>query len=148
MFFIFFFFQAEDGIRDHCVTGVQTCALPIWTKRSIAIGAVHGLTLHEHGGDDGVAARCDVGQKLVEQVPPARSVPQVMVGVDDRQVWINRRLTATVEPVLAYWKIIAVGWARHCVSPLWRGRPSRPISIGLDAGCLDDGAPAINLVVH
>ena len=28
-FFYFFFFQAEDGIRDHCVTGVQTCALPI-----------------------------------------------------------------------------------------------------------------------
>src|SRR5260221_4366608 len=27
--FFFFFFQAEDGIRDHCVTGVQTCALPI-----------------------------------------------------------------------------------------------------------------------
>src|SRR5438034_6196471 len=26
---VFFFFQAEDGIRDHCVTGVQTCALPI-----------------------------------------------------------------------------------------------------------------------
>src|SRR5438132_12619645 len=26
-----FFFQAEDGIRDHCVTGVQTCALPIST---------------------------------------------------------------------------------------------------------------------
>src|SRR5260221_1748363 len=23
------FFRAEDGIRDHCVTGVQTCALPI-----------------------------------------------------------------------------------------------------------------------
>src|SRR5437588_4710969 len=28
--FYFFFFQAEDGIRDHCVTGVQTCALPIF----------------------------------------------------------------------------------------------------------------------
>src|SRR5207245_7610998 len=26
---IFFFFQAEDGIRDATVTGVQTCALPI-----------------------------------------------------------------------------------------------------------------------
>src|SRR5690606_39719085 len=25
-----FFFQAEDGIRDFHVTGVQTCALPIW----------------------------------------------------------------------------------------------------------------------
>src|SRR5690348_17995355 len=29
-FCIFFFFQAEDGIRDGRVTGVQTCALPIW----------------------------------------------------------------------------------------------------------------------
>src|SRR2546425_11710508 len=28
--FIFFFFQAEDGIRDKLVTGVQTCALPIY----------------------------------------------------------------------------------------------------------------------
>src|SRR5437867_10373548 len=27
--FFFFFFQAEDGIRDRTVTGVQTCALPI-----------------------------------------------------------------------------------------------------------------------
>src|SRR6266496_2084738 len=29
--FFFFFFQAEDGIRDLYVTGVQTCALPICT---------------------------------------------------------------------------------------------------------------------
>src|SRR2546427_5366641 len=29
----FFFFQAEDGIRDLTVTGVQTCALPIWRRR-------------------------------------------------------------------------------------------------------------------
>src|SRR5207248_10536517 len=28
-----FFFQAEDGIRDRTVTGVQTCALPICTTR-------------------------------------------------------------------------------------------------------------------
>src|SRR3712207_7505119 len=30
---LFFFFQAEDGIRDIGVTGVQTCALPIWPVR-------------------------------------------------------------------------------------------------------------------
>src|SRR5207248_7417416 len=30
LFLFFFFFQAEDGIRDRTVTGVQTCALPIW----------------------------------------------------------------------------------------------------------------------
>src|SRR2546423_11835568 len=29
-----FFFQAEDGIRDKLVTGVQTCALPISKKKS------------------------------------------------------------------------------------------------------------------
>src|SRR5256885_7979083 len=28
----FFFFQAEDGIRDYKVTGVQTCALPIYLE--------------------------------------------------------------------------------------------------------------------
>src|SRR5271167_5184436 len=31
----FFFFQAEDGIRDRNVTGVQTCALPIWTLSTV-----------------------------------------------------------------------------------------------------------------
>src|SRR5437868_12384844 len=31
--FFFFFFQAEDGIRDRNVTGVQTCALPIYSHR-------------------------------------------------------------------------------------------------------------------
>ena len=30
VWFVFFFFQAEDGIRDDLVTGVQTCALPIF----------------------------------------------------------------------------------------------------------------------
>src|SRR5438132_9289953 len=36
-YFFFFFFQAEDGIRDHCVTGVQTCALPIYRLDDLAI---------------------------------------------------------------------------------------------------------------
>src|SRR5437763_15767847 len=31
-FFLIFFFQAEDGIRDTSVTGVQTCALPIFGR--------------------------------------------------------------------------------------------------------------------
>src|SRR6266446_6115410 len=32
-YFFIFFFQAEDGIRDYKVTGVQTCALPILVSR-------------------------------------------------------------------------------------------------------------------
>src|SRR3982751_3336220 len=49
-----FFFQAEDGIRDPIVTGVQTCALPIWLLGAIfsyavrhrmrADNPVHGVT--------------------------------------------------------------------------------------------------------
>src|SRR5438876_11887601 len=35
----FFFFQAEDGIRDGRVTGVQTCALPIWRSARAARSA-------------------------------------------------------------------------------------------------------------
>src|SRR5688572_32670569 len=35
--FFFFFFQAEDGIRDLTVTGVQTCALPIYPLSTLTI---------------------------------------------------------------------------------------------------------------
>src|SRR5262249_59865793 len=38
----FFFFQAEDGIRDWSVTGVQTCALPIYAA---VLGFTLGITL-------------------------------------------------------------------------------------------------------
>src|SRR2546430_16973772 len=41
---LFFFFQAEDGIRDLTVTGVQTCALPILT-RTFSLSETHS-SLH------------------------------------------------------------------------------------------------------
>src|SRR5256885_4229347 len=41
---VFFFFQAEDGIRDYKVTGVQTCALPISTTSSGPSAAGSGPT--------------------------------------------------------------------------------------------------------
>src|SRR5690349_6557080 len=47
--FFFFFFQAEDGIRDLYVTGVQTCALPIShhrCNRSNASGGPMGRPMH------------------------------------------------------------------------------------------------------
>src|SRR5256885_2404493 len=40
---LLFFFQAEDGIRDYKVTGVQTCALPIsgvaWFAAMLSVGS-------------------------------------------------------------------------------------------------------------
>src|SRR6266542_5016694 len=51
---IFFFFQAEDGIRGATVTGVQTCALPIYEPRpAVEDHLGDGTTA---SGDDGRAA--------------------------------------------------------------------------------------------
>src|SRR5260370_28175403 len=55
---IFFFFQAEDGIRDSSVTGVQTCALPIYFQVQIVVGSVR--TLDDFGSDD-----LQLGQEIV-----------------------------------------------------------------------------------
>src|SRR3712207_7763089 len=63
-FFLFFFFQAEDGIRDIGVTGVQTCALPISEPQrpGVDVGVLPAQQVegadaeHEEGGDDPGAA--------------------------------------------------------------------------------------------
>src|SRR2546422_6236872 len=45
LFYFFFFFQAEDGIRDVAVTGVQTCALPIYVNRRFRSVKAYGRCL-------------------------------------------------------------------------------------------------------
>src|SRR5205809_6164417 len=50
----FFFFQAEDGIRDVAVTGVQTCALPIFLA---ALKADHTLDGKDASGKKKAAAQ-------------------------------------------------------------------------------------------
>src|SRR5258708_15388676 len=69
-FFFFFFFQAEDGIRDDLVTGVQTCALPIYPEDDVddaregAIAFLHDAKTRElglHLGDEPIGKRCDRG---------------------------------------------------------------------------------------
>src|SRR2546430_9879251 len=42
LIFFFFFFQAEDGIRDLTVTRVQTCALPIFEEQVLGLGGAEG----------------------------------------------------------------------------------------------------------
>src|SRR5260370_32468577 len=57
-----FFFQAEDGIRDSSVTGVQTCALPIFTTE----GAKIPLGLWE-GSTENAAVATSLLSDLVER---------------------------------------------------------------------------------
>src|SRR2546430_16752956 len=52
MCYFFFFFQAEDGIRDLTVTGVQTCALPIWVPRELGRQPAQADRVHHLVGDD------------------------------------------------------------------------------------------------
>src|SRR5688500_19093439 len=55
---MFFFFQAEDGIRDYKVTGVQTCALPILARRFVPEGEIHHFVRNDksRAADDNVGA--------------------------------------------------------------------------------------------
>src|SRR5207248_3760989 len=50
---VFFFFQAEDGIRDRTVTGVQTCALPICSAPTPTPLAMSGGTINWSRGGHG-----------------------------------------------------------------------------------------------
>src|SRR5260221_3680878 len=61
----YFFFQAEDGIRDHCVTGVQTCALPISGHSWACLAFVAHETLHhavvKHRALERLVGYCGLG---------------------------------------------------------------------------------------
>src|SRR5256886_7415130 len=73
----FFFFQAEDGIRDLTVTGVQTCALPIF-------------------GQGHVTAR-----ETIVSLPPSSRVGEVRVSpAGDRLAW---HLIFTEQPPASAW---------------------------------------------
>src|SRR2546422_8851958 len=64
---VFFFFQAEDGIRDVAVTGVQTCALPIYGRRVERDEEGYRVAKRFEAGE----AECrsgDVGRDRLEQI--------------------------------------------------------------------------------
>src|SRR5260370_23101490 len=62
---MFFFFQAEDGIRDSSVTGVQTCALPIFELDLFETDAYGGIDTGEHAGQ--IVAAGDLFEALAIQ---------------------------------------------------------------------------------
>src|SRR5256885_12852923 len=80
----FFFFQAEDGIRDYKVTGVQTCALPISADRHRQ-DRRRGKRLRS--GSPGLHPQADqLGTRLGEAgtaAPPV--IPAVVSGNGDRK---------------------------------------------------------------
>src|SRR2546430_3827885 len=88
----FFFFQAEDGIRDLTVTGVQTCALPIFVARKQELQFFAGtpaLAEPEHPAEaPDLNQGADPGDK--EKVCHARDLPRSeerRVGKECRSRW-------------------------------------------------------------
>src|SRR5256885_10496043 len=71
----FFFFQAEDGIRDYKVTGVQTCALPIFADRS-SRGAHPPASHRRLPGPAPRARRARVCNERAAAAPACSSVPR------------------------------------------------------------------------
>src|SRR5256886_11437186 len=62
-----FFFQAEDGIRDLTVTGVQTCALPICRREARALDERSGLALNDPVRDFHHHPGCACGGGMVHE---------------------------------------------------------------------------------
>src|SRR5438309_10481528 len=90
--YFFFFFQAEDGIRDGTVTGVQTCALPIsfnlLSQRTVAYGSGRLARADEvviHDYDPAELERCQAVAAEVTRSEERR------VGKECRSRWSTYR---------------------------------------------------------
>src|SRR5207244_5035931 len=79
--FCFFFFQAEDGIRDDLVTGVQTCALPISCRPSRRSAATITPSAWTVG-----TSRSDTAETSAWPIPGYRSEER-RVGKECRSRW-------------------------------------------------------------
>src|SRR2546430_8205889 len=87
LFYFFFFFQAEDGIRDLTVTGVQTCALPISVAGCLVLpwrGALAGVAL----GGTLLAATLAFGSARLAEAPggPGEVTVAIMQRSEERRV--------------------------------------------------------------
>src|SRR5215216_7356421 len=103
----FFFFQAEDGIRDDLVTGVQTCALPISAGLDAARGALDELV--GRYGRDNVAVELwhhgdpldDARNDALAELAAARGLPTVATGNAHYAAPRRRRLATALAAVRA-----------------------------------------------
>src|SRR5256886_13145428 len=84
--FVCFFFQAEDGIRDLTVTGVQTCALPIFLGLSFVRRAADIERLRASiDGAAPIVAKIEHPEALTHIDEIVRTADAVMVARGDRK---------------------------------------------------------------
>src|SRR5690625_2338342 len=83
----YFFFKAEDGIRDGHVTGVQTCALPILPMRPFTLLDLVGLEVADH-----------VGQVLRDQLGERFHASPGLSAMAERKARFTERSKDSVHP--------------------------------------------------
>src|ERR1019366_3295218 len=83
---LFFFFQAEDGIRDWSVTGVQTCALPIWvfspSNLAETASALRMKNYKVQGASSVTKQRCEFEMLLRGAPMPNPQLIQMQAGLE------------------------------------------------------------------
>src|SRR3712207_8551068 len=103
----FFFFQAEDGIRDIGVTGVQTCALPIFDQQLYLQGflPVTQCVLSKKYGFTGLSTNTGSGVVTPETI--GELVPLIEAGIREigRASWRGRGENSVVAVALKKKKI-------------------------------------------
>src|SRR5690606_39478600 len=107
LYFLFFFFQAEDGIRDFHVTGVQTCALPISYEAISRAALERGWEFMGHG----------FGQKNMQKVPDERA-----------------DIRATADAIRAFTGKMPRGWLGPGLTETWE-TPDLLVEEGFDYVC-------------
>src|SRR5689334_25193717 len=110
---VFFFFQAEDGIRDGTVTGVQTCALPISNPCDTAPYCVdtisyHRLTFAQSNGES--PPDNEIGRASCRERVKTSEVADLLI----QEGQIGRLVTISPTPVIAGYsfEMYAVGSRR------------------------------------
>src|SRR3989442_10346440 len=95
---LFFFFQAEDGIRDADVTGVQTCALPIWDQDETGAG-LRSADPHRRPGLGGVPRRSE------EHTSELQSRPHLVC-----RLLLEKKVVVKDRAFIRSWSVKPNGW--------------------------------------
>src|SRR5438034_5408633 len=139
-----FFFQAEDGIRDHCVTGVQTCALPILPP--IVHDVSYPFAMVNRGKRSlAVDLKTSEGQEILR-----RLVGRADIIVEQFRPGVMARLGADYDG-LAMWnpKLIYCSFSGYGQNGPYKDLPGHDINFEALAGILsvprnrDDRRPAV-----
>src|SRR5438876_12215130 len=106
---MFFFFQAEDGIRDGRVTGVQTCALPIFKVEAVNLVARDFRVLKIDGFD---FDQCEIAFAVFRRAHLAGRSEERRVGKECRSRWSPYHEKKKMKRGYSGCKFMASAWHR------------------------------------